>query len=249
MDWRDEGTVIAVRRHGETAAIVEVFTAQHGRHAGVVRGGISRKIAPILQPGSQLSVQWRARLDEHLGTFVVEPLRSRAEVLADRLALAGLNAICALLCFALAEREAHHGLYAQTQSLLDALGHDGDWPAQYLRWELMLLEDIGFGLDLGRCAVTGSREDLAYVSPKTGRAVSRAAAGPWADRLLPLPQGMLGQGPVSQLELGQGLAITGHFLTRELAGQRRLPALPEARGRLLDLLLRPSTTRDTPPSA
>ena len=152
--------------------------------------------------------------------------------------MAGLNAICALLCFALAEREAHHGLYAQTQSLLDALGHDGDWPAQYLRWELMLLEDIGFGLDLGRCAVTGSREDLAYVSPKTGRAVSRAAAGPWADRLLPLPQGMLGQGPVSGTELAQGLAITTHFLTRELGPLHRGRPLPEARDRLLTLLAR-----------
>lgn len=240
MEWQDEGVLIALRKHGESSAIIEVFTAQNGRHAGVVRGGASRKVAPILQPGAQLALSWRARLDDHLGSFTAEPLRSRAGLMDDRLALAGLNAICALLHLALPEREPHPGLYARTQSLLAALEVDPAWPAVYLRWEMALLEDLGFGLDLGRCAVTGARDDLAFVSPRTGRAVSRKGAGDWAGRLLPLPPGLLGQGPLLAGELGQGLAITGHFLGRELPGLRGRLALPAARQRLLDLLLRPA---------
>lgn len=235
MEWQDEGTLISSRLHGETSAIVEVFTARHGRHAGVVRGGASRKVAATLQPGTQVAVQWRARLDDHLGVFTLEPLRSRAGLMEDRLALAGLNAICAMLRFALPEREPHGVLYDRTQTLLAALAQR-DWPADYLRWELALLEELGFALDLSRCAVTGSREDLAFVSPKTGRAVSRTGAGDWVARLLPLPQGMLGQGPVSGLELAQGLAITAHFLGRELSVLHRGHALPEARERLVALL-------------
>ena len=238
MEWQDEGTLISSRLHGETSAIIEVFTAQHGRHAGVVRGGASRKVAAMLQPGSQVAVQWRARLDEHIGTFMVEPLHSRAVLMEDRLALAGLNAVCAMLHFALPERATHPGLYRQTQDLLATMQAPADWPPAYLRWEMALLEDLGFALDLGRCAVTGSRDDLAYVSPKTGRAVSREAAGEWAARLLPMPQGMLGQGPMTPADLVQGLAVTGHFLARELANFHHGKHLPEARGRLIDLLLR-----------
>lgn len=238
LEWRDEGAVLSMRPHGESAAIIEVFTAAHGRHAGVVRGGASRKMAAVLQPGSHVAVAWKARLDGHIGSFTVEPLRSRAGVMGDRLALAGLAATCALLRAALPEREAHPSLWQGSMALLDALADGGDWLPRYLRWELQLLEDLGFGLDLSRCAVTGSRDDLAFVSPKTGRAVSRQGAGAWADRLLPLPQGMLGQGPVDREELLQGLAITGHFLTRELAPLLNGRPLPEARGRLLDLLAR-----------
>ena len=238
MEWRDEGTVILSRPYGETSAIVEVLTADHGRHAGVVRGGASRKVAATLQPGSQVAVAWRARLDDQLGSFTVEPLASRAGLLADRLALAGLNAICAMLHLALPERQPHPALYRQTQALLAALARDVDWPAAYLRWEMILLEELGFGLDLSRCAVTGQREDLAYVSPKSGRAVSRQGAGDWAARLFPLPLGLQGQGPISGAELQQGFAITGHFLARELAVLRRGLVLPEARARLIDRLAR-----------
>lgn len=238
MDWHDEGVLLSVRAHGEASAIIEVFTALHGRHAGVVRGGASRKMAAMLQPGSQLDLQWRARLEGHLGSFTAEPVRSRAGVLADRLALAGLNAICALLRVSLAERDPHPALYVTTQALLEALLSDADWPARYLRWEMQLLEELGFALELTRCAVTGARDDLAFVSPKTGRAVSRAGAGEWAGRLLPLPPGLLGQGPVFDAELHQGLAITGHFLTRELTTLGGREALPEARVRLLALLQR-----------
>jgi DNA repair protein RecO (recombination protein O) len=235
MDWQDEGVLIAMRLHGESSAIIEVFTAHHGRHAGVVRGGASRKQAATLQPGTQLAVTWRARLEDQLGSFRVEPLQSRAGLLGDRLGLAGLNAICAMLRVSLPERASHPTLWRATLALLAALEHDPDWPAVYLRWELNLLEELGFGLDLARCAVTGSRDDLAYVSPKTGRAVSREGAGTWADRLFPLPHCLMGQGPASSLEVVQGLAITGHFLARELAEVNSQP-LPEARARLLALL-------------
>lgn len=243
MEWRDQGAVISVRLHGETSAIIEVFTAAHGRHSGVVRGGASRRMAATLQPGSQVDVIWRARLDEHVGSFRVEPVQSRAGVLGDRLALAGLNAVCAMLHVALPEREPHPAIYRRSVALLDGLQAGGDWQVSYLRWEMELLEELGFALDLSRCAVTGSREDLAFVSPKTGRAVSRVAAGDWASRLLPLPAALLGQGPASPTELAQGLALTGHFLTRSLEPLLNGKPLPEARARLLDLLARDELRR------
>lgn len=238
MEWRDEGALLSVRPHGESAAIIEVFTAAHGRHAGVVRGGASRRLAPLLQPGAQLDLTWRARLDEHIGAFTVEPLRARAEILEDRAALAGLNAVCALLRVALPEREPHPVLWRASIGLLDSLSTDAGWPLRYLRWELGLLEELGFGLDLGSCAVTGARDGLAFVSPKTGRAVSRAGAGDWADRLLPLPPCLLGQGPATAEDLAQGLAITGHFLARELAPVLGGRGLPDARLRLVERLVR-----------
>jgi DNA repair protein RecO (recombination protein O) len=236
MEWREAGTVLSVRPHGEHAAIVEAFTAGHGRHLGVVRGGISRRMAPLLQPGAHLDITWRARLGEHMGAFTVEPLRSRSGLMADRRALAGLNAVCALLHVALPEREAHGGLYAATEVLLDAMEAVPDWPGVYLRWEVGLLEELGFGLDLSACGVTGTAMGLAYVSPKSGRAISRAAAGEWADRLFPLPACLGGDAVPGPADVAQGLAITGHFLARELApvlGDRTLPA---ARGRLVEML-------------
>ena len=178
MEWRDQGILLSARRHGETSAIIEVFTPAHGRHAGVVRGGTSRKIAPILQPGAQLDLAWRARLEDHIGAFSVEPVRSRAAVaMGDRLALAGLNAVTSLISFCLPEREAHPSLYRRTEALLDLLDRMDLWPLAYLRWELDLLEEMGYALDLTRCAVTGATEGLCFVSPKSGRAVSAAGAG------------------------------------------------------------------------
>ena len=239
MDWRDEGALLSVRKHGETSAIIEVFTETHGRHAGVVRGGTSRRLAPILQIGTQLDVTWRARLDEHIGTFSVEPLKGRAAgAMGDRVALAGLTAVCALLCFALPEREAHTPLYGRSIALLDMVGTNPLWPFAYLRWELALLEDLGFGLDLSVCAATGSTDGLAYVSPRTGRAVSREGAGDWADRLLPLPPALLGHGRGELEDVVAGLQTTGHFLATRLASSLAGRPLPEARQRLVDLLSR-----------
>lgn len=236
MDWQDEGCVIAMRAHGETAAIIEVFTAAHGRHAGVVRGGASRRMAPVLQPGTQVQVHWQARLSEHMGVFAVEPVQSRAGLMGDRLALAGLNAICAMLRVCLPERAPHPTLWRSTMALFQALEADPAWPSQYLRWEMDLLEELGFGLDLGRCAVTGSRDGLAYVSPRTGRAVSAAAAGDWAPRLLPLPAVVMGQGPASAQELGQGFRLTGHFLLKGLETVLQGQTLPAARTRLIEMV-------------
>ncbi|WP_424941011.1 DNA repair protein RecO [Aliiroseovarius sp. S253] len=246
MDWRDQGALLSVRKHGETSVIIDVFTAEHGRHAGVVRGGVSRKIAPTLQPGAQLDVTWRARLEEHIGSYTVEPLRSRALVLSDRTALAGLNAITALLAYALPEREPHPVLYDRTQSMLDLLGVNEAWPTAYLKWELALLEELGFGLDLSECAATGSREDLAYVSPKTGRAVSAEGAGEWADRLLPLPPELLGVGDGSLANVLDGLVTTGHFLTHGIAHALGDKPLPEARARFLDRLKRDAVSAGRP---
>jgi DNA repair protein RecO (recombination protein O) len=239
MDWRDEGTLLSVRRHGETSAIIEVFTATHGRHAGVVRGGTSRKIAPVLQPGAQLDVSWRARLEEHLGAFTVEPLKSRAAaVMDDRAALAGLNAMTALLAFALPEREAHPRLYARSVQMFDLLGQTAAWPVAYLQWELALLEELGFGLDLSQCAATGTAEDLAYVSPRSGRAVSAEGAGEWADRLLPLPPELLGVVTDDLAGLADALRTTGYFLETGLGHSLGNRSLPEARARLVDRLSR-----------
>jgi DNA repair protein RecO (recombination protein O) len=238
MEWRDEGVLLSMRAHGEGSAIIEVFTARHGRHLGVVRGGASRKMAAMMQPGSQLAVTWRARLDQHIGAFVAETVTSRVGMLADPLALLGLASVVALVHMALPERAAHGVLYARTVALLDQMAGGGDWVAAYLGWEVLLLEEIGFGLDLGRCAVTGTRDDLAFVSPRTGRAVSRAAAGDWAAKLLPLPPCLLGQGAATRAELMQGLDVTGHFLTREVGAQSRLGVLPEARARLMARLAR-----------
>ncbi len=241
MDWRDEGVLLAVRKHGETSAIIEVFTGAHGRTAGVVRGGTSRKLAPILQPGAQLDASWRARLDEHLGTYTVEPVKSRmAQVLGDKLALAGMTSVLALLSFSLPEREPHPDLYDRTLAVLDMIGMNPVWPLAYLRWELALLEELGFGLDLSECAVTGAREDLVFVSPRSGRAVSKAGAGEWADRLLPLSPALLGEGDGANEDVSLGLRTTGHFLTSQVAASLGDRPLPEARNRFTELLARHS---------
>ena len=239
MEWRDQGILLSSRRHGETSAIIEVFTPSRGLHAGVVRGGTSRRIAPVLQPGAQLDVLWRARLEDHIGTFQVEPVRSRAAlVMNDRLALAGLNAVTGLLAFCLPEREPHHALYESSEKLLDLLAHPEVWPFAYLRWELQLLNDMGYALEVDRCAVTGSSDDLKYVSPKSGRAVSRGAAGEWADRLLPLPPILRGLGEGPDDEVAEALGTTGYFLREHLARDLGNKPLPEACERFVEAFSR-----------
>ncbi len=239
MEWRGQGILLSSRKHGETSVIIEVFTPEQGRHAGVVRGGTSRKTAPILQPGAQLDVVWRARLEDHIGAFTVEPVRSRAATaMGDRLALAGLNAVTALLSFCLPEREAHPQLYARSEALLDLLGQGDIWPLAYLQWEVALLEEMGYALDLSCCAVTGARDGLIYVSPRSGRAVSAQGAGDWADRLLPLPPVLKGEGEAPDAEIAQALITTGHFLTQHLARNLGDRPLPEARARFVDAFSR-----------
>ncbi|MCH2094683.1 MAG: DNA repair protein RecO [Rhodobacteraceae bacterium] len=239
MEWRDTGILLSSRPHGEAAAIIEMFTPEYGRHAGVVRGGTGRKLSPHLQPGAQLDVTWRARLEDHLGSFTIEPLRARAAlVMTDRFALSGMTAVLATLAFALPEREPHPTLYVRSERLLDLLGQNEIWPLAFLQWELSLLETLGFALDLSACAVTGATEGLVYISPKSGRAVSAEGAGDWASRLLPLPPVMRGCGDASDAEIAIALETTGHFLQHHVAAQLQGRPLPKARQQFLDRLTR-----------
>jgi DNA repair protein RecO (recombination protein O) len=238
MFWTDEGVLLAARRHGESSALVSVFTARHGRHAGLVRGGFGRRARPVYQQGNLLQITWRARLSEQLGALTGElkvPLAARLMAHPER--LAGLAAACALLESTLPERDPHPALYAELQGLLEQLVEGPSWPEGYVRFELALLAELGFGLDLARCAVTGTSEDLVYVSPASGRAVSRGGAGVYADRLLALPPFLLGRAPADAAQLNAGLRLTGAFLRRHLfdASER---AMPEARDRLLARLAR-----------
>lgn len=238
MEWQAEGTVIARRLFGETAVIIDVLTLPHGRHAGLVPGGASRKRAAMLQPGGRLDLRWRARKDDQLGHFIVEPLQQRSGLLSDPGGLAGLNAVCAMLCYALPERDPHPRLVELTEILLDRMEAGADWAEDYLHWEMRLLAAMGFGLDLTRCAVTGAVGGLAYVSPRTGRAVSREGAGEWSDRLFPLPALMGGAGDNRGNGLAEGLTITGHFLEAWLARELVGRPLPAARTRLVQRLTR-----------
>ncbi|CUH39210.1 DNA repair protein RecO [Jannaschia seosinensis] len=236
MEWRDEGIVLAARPHGETSVILELFTRQHGRHLGVVHGGVSRRKAPMLQPGNQLDAVWRARLEGHLGSWSVELMRSRAAgVLSDPLRLAALSATCALCAFVLPEREALAEFQIRTEDLCDAIVSGEGWLNDYVFWEAALLEVAGFRLDLGTCGATGTTEDLVYVSPRSGRAVSRAGAGEWASRLLALPE-MLTGAPPSMARVVAALDLTGFFLSEKVAASLGNRPLPAARARLVDAL-------------
>jgi len=236
MEWTDDGIVLSSRPHGETGLVVNLLTRAHGRHAGFVPGGVSRRARPVWQPGNVVEVVWRARLAEQLGNYtgeLREPNAAKAMDAAQE--LAGLSAACAVVDEALPEREPHPAIYEGFHAFLMALGHEG-WPAIYVRLELGLLQELGFGLDLKKCAATGAGEDLAYVSPKTGRAVSRRAAEPYRDRLLKLP-GFLSTGglPVDGEELRQGFDLTGYFLERHVFWPHNKP-LPPARARLIESL-------------
>jgi DNA repair protein RecO (recombination protein O) len=236
MHWQDEGIILAARRHGESGAVVSVFTASHGRHAGLVRGGGGRKARPVHQIGNRVQAAWRARLADQLGSFTLELEKPVAALLLERPdRLAGLYAASALLEAGLPERDPHPNLYRSLGELIDALLKEGAWWDCYVRFELDLLTELGFGLDLGSCAVTGSSDDLAYVSPRSGRAVSRAAAGPYVDRLLPLPAFLIGRGPPDAAQIRAGLQLTGTFLRRHLLDASDTSA-PRARQLLLDRL-------------
>jgi len=242
MEWRAEGILLSVRKHGESAAIIETLTAGHGRHAGLVHGGASRRHAPTLQPGNQLSLTWRGRLAENLGTYTTaELVRSRAGmVLSDREALATLDSTRALLTALLPERATMPDLYTGTLALLDVLDEPDARRLGYAKWELLLLSELGLALDLRRCAVTGSREGLAYVSPKSGRAVTAETGAEYADRLLPLPPFLTTAGLVpDRAALARAMTMTGYFLETWAIQNSLDRPMPPARERLLALLQRP----------
>ncbi|MEJ8573679.1 DNA repair protein RecO [Microbaculum marinum] len=233
MEWSDEGIILGVRRHGETSAIVELFTPGHGRHLGLVRGGRSRRMQIVLQPGNSVRATWRARLDEHLGAFAIEPAVSRAATLMEsQLALYGYATLAAHLRL-LPERDPHPELYMRFLDAVPLLADPQEGPQTIVRFELALLADLGFGLDLTECASTGERQDLVFVSPRSGRAVSRQAGTPYADRLLALPDFLRLEGaPAGPEEVAAGFALTGHFLQRHVFGARRID-LPPERDRLI----------------
>ncbi|WP_134681673.1 DNA repair protein RecO [Paracoccus ravus] len=236
MEWQGEGSVMTQRKHGENAVILTVLTRELGILSGMVPGGASAKRAAMLQPGNRVSLRWRARLEDQLGGFSVEPARARSGLLASGVALAGVNAVTSLLAYALPERDPHPRLSDATEALLDLMDEGSDWATAYLLWEMRLLDELGFGLDLGSCAVTGRSEGLAYVSPRSGRAVSAAAAGEWAPKLLPLPALLGGQGNGG---IEDALALSGYFLETRLAESHAGRPLPAARARLVARLTSP----------
>jgi DNA repair protein RecO (recombination protein O) len=237
MEFEDEAFVLSARAHGETGAVVELLTAAHGKYAAHVAGGASKKMRPFLQAGAPVLARFRARTAEQLGSATLEPVGEGPAALFDEpLALAGLSAAAAVAAGALPEREPHPGAYLAFQALGEALHHPDIWPAVFVRFEAGLLEELGFGLDLSKCAATGAVDDLAYVSPRTGRAVSRSAGEPYRDRLLPLPPFLLSaQSRLAAGDVGAGLALTAHFLEAFIFNPMNRP-LPPARVWLVDRL-------------
>jgi len=242
MQWIDEGIVLGAKRHGEASVILELMTREHGRHAGLVRGGTGSRMRPILQPGNRVSATWRARLDEHLGNYTVEGLElAAASFFASAQAVYGVTHLGAL-CRLLPERDPHPQLYAALGNVLGGLTDVRLAGAQVVRFELQLLSELGFGLDLDVCAATGATAELIYVSPKSGRAVSREAGQPWQDKLLRLP-GFLGETSTddpSAGELSDGFAVTGFFLSRHVFEPRGL-AMPDARASFINAIVSAST--------
>jgi DNA repair protein RecO (recombination protein O) len=237
MEFDDDAFVLSARPFGETGAIVELVTRLHGKYAAHVAGAASRKMKPFLQAGARVTLSYRARTSDQLGSASLEPVGEGPSALFDdRLALAGLSAAAAVTAGALPEREPHPGAFLGLEAFIDALAAPDIWPAIYVRFEAGLLADLGFGLDLSKCAVTGSPDDLIYVSPRTGRAVSAGAGEAYKDRLLALPPFLLSsQGGLVAGDIAAGLAITGHFLERYVFAPLNRP-LPPARLWLLDRL-------------
>ena len=237
MQWTDEGIVLGVRRHGETSVILELMTAERGRHLGLVRGGVGSRLRGVLQPGNSLRATWRARLDDHLGNYAVEGLNLRAAgFLAAAHAVHGVTHLAAL-CRLLAEREPHGRVYGALEEILDALGNPAAVAPMVARFELAFLAELGFGLDLSSCAATGAKDDLVYVSPRSGRAVSRAAGEAYKEKLMRLPQFLRADsGLVSTADLADAFTLTGFFLERHAFAPRALP-VPDARARFVSAVL------------
>ena len=237
MEWRDEGVILSARPFAETGTIIMAMTAEHGRHAGLARGN---RIRAQLQPGTMVTLTWRARLAEHLGTYAAEPSASALAAVYDQpLRLDALASACALVEAAVPERTPNRSIYEGLAALLSVLPGEA-WDAAYVSWEIGLLGALGFGLDLSRCAATGRNDQLAFVSPRSGRAVSLSAAEPYRDRLLPLPGFLVGSGDVTPADVLDGLALTGHFLERGLFGQSHQP-VPSARTRYVEHYRRSAT--------
>jgi DNA repair protein RecO (recombination protein O) len=239
MQWTDRAIMLGARRQGEGSLILSLLTLQHGRHKGLVRGGAKSRQRGLYEPGNLVTATWHARLAEHLGLLQIESGQFlAAALLDDPLRLACLEASVALAEAGLPERAPYPGIFDGFEALLGRLGADDGYAAEHLRWELKVLADLGYGLDLAACAVTGTVEGLAWVSPRTGRAVSEAAGAAYRDRLLVLPRLLGGTGRAGGSDLADlldGLALTGFFLERNLFAPHG-NGLPEARLRYLDRL-------------
>ncbi len=239
MELTDEAIVLEARPHAESAAVVHVLTRDYGRYAGLVHGGQGRRARPMLQPGNRVTASWRARLADHLGSMTLEPLALRAGmVMDDPLKLTGVAAACALAMAAMPEREPHRSVHDGLELVLANMPTTPDWPALLVRWEAGVLTELGYGLDLSRCALSGQTDTLTHVSPASGRAVNglHPDAEPYRDRLLALPPFLLGvQAAVTPADIHDGLRLTGHFLERRALwpADRRLP---DARVRLAAML-------------
>ncbi len=233
MDWNDRGIVLTARKHGETSLIVSLLTEHHGRHAGLVRGGAGRRNRGVYQPGNLVNAQWRARLAEHLGTFTCELLEAKtASYLDCPLELAALQSVAALTESALPERENHPNIFNGLLVVIESLDDQSIWPVVYVKWELGLLKELGFGLDFSRCAATGKTDDLIYVSPKTGRAVSREAGEPYRELVLNLPRFLVdAEVSCEMADLLEALKLSGYFLLRHAFNGE---TLPPARERFVD---------------
>lgn len=238
IEWTDLGVILSVRNYGENDVIMHALTENHGRHAGVIKGGNTRKRKGLYQQGNHLHLRWRARLLEHLGTFVCEPEHMfAAGVLHDKKLLIALTALCSTAEMVLPEREVHALVYRQVHHLLETLGNEC-WAAEYVLWEMHLLNELGFGLDLSSCASTGVLQELIYVSPRSGRAVSREAGIPYKDQLLALPLFLTQEleGIPPKEDVAAGLDLTGYFLERYVLAQNHR-SLPDARARLRNMLV------------
>lgn len=237
MDWRDEGIILGTRRHGETSVIVELMTRERGRHLGLVQGGRSHKLRPLLQAGNRVAAEWRARLDEHLGQFALEPVSfAAARLIESRLALNGLQLLAAHLRL-LPERDPHPQLFETFAIILDCFDNPALAGELIARFELKLLEELGFGLSLDECAATGRRDELIWVSPKSGRAVCREAGQPYADRMLSLP-GFFAKNAgcsASVEELEVAWKLSGYFLARDVYSPRGIQQ-PDARSAFISAI-------------
>ncbi len=237
MNWSDIGIVLSARKHGEGSAIVSLMTLEHGRHAGLVRGGSGKRARGIYEAGNLVSVEWRARLEDHLGSFTCELLQPQAALyLDDSFRLSGLSSACAVLEMALPEREPHPEIYESLFNFIVNLSED-TWLEEYVKWELDLLADLGFGLDLTSCASTGQNDELIYVSPKSGQAVSTNAGEPYKDKLLALPDFLMTElenpPEIDYYALYLGLNLTGYFMGRHVFIHHN-NGEPPARIRLVD---------------
>jgi DNA repair protein RecO (recombination protein O) len=238
MQWTDDAVVLGVKRHGEANAIAELLTRAHGRHLGLVRGGFGSRLKPILQPGNSVAATWRARLDEHLGTYTVEPMRLRtASMFAAHHALFAVTHLAALARL-LPERDPHGSIYEELEEILERIDDAPVVARDVARFELRMLAELGVGLDLASCAATGVADELIYVSPKSGRAVSRDAGEAWRDKLFKLPMFLNNPSAIpSSDDLADGFALTGHFLERLVLETRGL-TMPEARTQFIAAVTR-----------